>query len=134
MLTIGSSGVNVIKAQNLLNQKTKIPTGTSPLIPDGKYGTLTSNMVRLFQAQNSLPQTGSIDNATAVKLGMFPSELVTAGLTVTSSGSSSLPVIMPMATPSSFIQQNKRNIMIVVAGLSIVLIIAMAMRNKEIEL
>lgn len=132
MLTIGSTGVNVTKAQNLLNQKTKIPSGTASLIADGRYGQLTANMVKLFQSQNGLTQTGNIDNPTAVKLGMYPSDLVSTPISVP--GNTTLPSVVSspiMASGTNWFEQNKRNIMIVVGGLSLVFIIALAMRNRD---
>lgn len=130
MLRVGSSGVNVRKAQDLLNKKTIFPSTTKALVLDGQFGRLTEEMVKLFQAQNSLPVTGIIDNATGTKLGMFPSELQSAPITTSVIPSTST---MPKISSPGFFEQNKKNIMILAGGLGLVLVISLMARQRMME-
>jgi peptidoglycan hydrolase-like protein with peptidoglycan-binding domain len=75
MMKLGDRGLHVTKVQNALNAK--VVWGTSPkLIPDGIFGSRTFDAVRAFQKQKGLPVTGVVDNAMAVKLGLFPSDIL----------------------------------------------------------
>jgi peptidoglycan hydrolase-like protein with peptidoglycan-binding domain len=128
MLQVGSTGINVMKAQDLLNKKTKFSAPTKPLVVDGNFGPLTQAMVRLFQNQNGLVVTGSIDNATGVKLGMFPTELVSTPPKTTSTVTSTA-ARTPVITAPSFFEKNKKNIMILAGGLGAVLVFSLLMKK-----
>lgn len=72
-LSIGTSGPTVAKVQEALNN-----SGYS-VIADGKFGALTFNAVKAYQAANGLTATGTVDAATAAALhvqrmtgGTFP--------------------------------------------------------------
>jgi len=133
MLTVGSSGSNVKKAQELLNKKTILPPGEKLLVADGKFGPMTANRVRLYQIQNKLSATSIIDKATGERLGLSASEIV-AQVPVSSAIT---PVNVPSATPMfaepSFFEKHKKNIMLVGGGLAVVLIAALFMKSQEAE-
>jgi peptidoglycan hydrolase-like protein with peptidoglycan-binding domain len=120
MLSVGSSGANVKKAQELLNKKTILPPGEKLLVADGKFGPMTSNRVRLYQIQNKLNASGNIDDATASKLGLSASDIVPVKITQPAVVTSSTIQIPEIAEPS-FFEKHKKNIMIVGGGLALVL-------------
>lgn len=120
MLSVGSSGANVKKAQELLNKKTILPPGEKLLVADGKFGPMTSNRVRLYQIQNKLNASGNIDDATASKLGLSASDIVPVKITQPTVVTSSTIQIPEIAEPS-FFEKHKKNIMIVGGGLALVL-------------
>ncbi len=71
-MKLGDRGTHVVKVQNALNLK-----GANPkLVTDGIFGNGTLAAVKAFQTSKVLPVTGIVDNATAVKLGLFPSDIV----------------------------------------------------------
>lgn len=130
MLTIGSSGAIVKKIQEALNKKTIMIPGVKTLVADGQFGKLTSDMVKLYQAQNNLKISGIVDNATAIKLGFFPSDIQQIKPTV--------PVnTTPIQSPASFFPQpsfferNKRNIMLVGGGLALVLAVSLFLKKDK---
>jgi hypothetical protein len=133
MLSIGSSGKNVKKAQELLNRKTIVTVGSKPLAVDGRFGTETVKMVMLFHKQKGIKQTGQIDNSTGVKLGMYPDELksdpvVIKGAATNKEGTKG-PSIVEKA--KNLFQENKRNVIIVTLGLGAVFIISVVFKNKR---
>jgi len=125
-LQAGNSGVNVIKLQNALNAKIKWSATDVKLVADGAFGAKTTAAVKLFQSQNALPATGIADNATAVKLGLFPSDVVPNTPLVQSPAK----IILPSLTASSstsFFEKNKQMIMIAGGVLGSIVVLSLVM-------
>ncbi len=76
MLKKGDRGVGVRQLQSVLNRwirdnhQAGQQTDLRPLSEDGAYGDNTSFVVRRFQLQNGLDNTGVVDEATASALGV----------------------------------------------------------------
>ena len=64
-LTGGSTGATVTEIQRRLKS-----WGYYEGEIDGKYGQQTIDAVKYFQQKNGLPQTGTVDDATAEKIGV----------------------------------------------------------------
>jgi len=101
-MQIGDKGTHVTKVQNALNAK--VVWGTTPkLVADGIFGANTQNAVKMFQSQKGMTVNGIVDNAVAVKLGLFPSDIVAPVVTTTTktSSSSSTSTAVSTATGTS---------------------------------
>lgn len=123
-LQVGSSGTSVKMAQIALNSKIFWAPTDVKLITDGQFGARTEAAVKLFQKQNVLAVTGIIDNATAVKLGMYPSD-VAVKKTLPLSYTPSKVVNTPnTSSASSFFNENKK--IIIIAGSTIVGVVIIA--------
>ena len=133
-LSIGNSGANVKSLQLALNAKIYWAPTDVKLVADGSFGAKTVSAVKLFQAQNGLPVTGIADNATAVKLGLFPSD-VAAPTALSYSPSTIVPstLVSPSSSPT-FFETNKKNIMIaggIFGGIVVLSIIVNAMKSTS---
>jgi len=99
MVRLGDKGLHVVKIQNALNAKRITDHEGKPLVADGSFGLRTESAVKKFQASSGLTQNGIVDNTVAVKLGLFPSDIVpvVASQPVTTTTSKTLP---PVSTTS----------------------------------
>jgi peptidoglycan hydrolase-like protein with peptidoglycan-binding domain len=131
MLTVGSSGSNVKKAQELLNKKTILPPSEKALVADGKFGPMTANRVRLYQIQNKLNATGIIDKTTGERLGLSASEIIAQVPTSPAITPVNVPSATPMFAEPSFFEKHKKNIILVGSGLAVVLIATLFMKSQE---
>jgi len=129
---MGDKSAVVKTIQTNLNAKTDRPSGMALLVTDGDFGSNTLQMLYVFQIQKSLPVTNIVDAATAVKLGMYPSDVAAPSTKLSSpfSAPSSTTSAPAKASGSSFFEKNK-NYIYIATGLAVVTAIALAIPTNK---
>ena len=79
-LRLGSTGTNVTRVQNWLNDIGSVYNRIPALLPDGRYGTATQSAVIIFQQQNQLSADGVVGPATWNRIYAVWQDLVADGL------------------------------------------------------